>query len=96
MHYIEDPAGHLQIHWEPPTLESDELGSQNVNIDSRITHFMIYITTKESTIVYNASGTSFTFENDKIPCSLSFQVAVVNPAGVGEHSPLQTIDCEFA
>ena len=98
VHYIEDSAGHLQISWEPPTLVSDELGSQNVYIDSRITHFMIYITTKESTIVYNASGTYFIFENDKIPCSLSFQVAAVNPAGVGERSPLQnlTVDCEFA
>ena len=97
VHYIEDPAGHLQIHWEPPTLVSDELGSQNVKIDSRITHLMIYITTEESTIVYNASGTSFFFENDNVSCSLSFQVAAVNPAaGVGERSHLQTINCEFA
>ena len=95
MHYIEDPAGYLQIFWEPPTLFSDELGSQNVSIDSRITHFSIYITTKESTAVYNASGTSFTFENDNTSCSLSFQVAAMNPAGVGECSPPQIIDCEF-
>ena len=95
VHYIEDPAGHLLIFWEPPTLVSDELGSQNININSRITHFMIYITAKESTTVYNASGTSFTFENDNISCSLSFQVAAVNPAGVGERSPLQTVNCEF-
>ena len=98
MHYIEDPAGHIQIHWEPPTLVSDELGSQNVNIDSRITNFMIYVTTKESTIVSNASGTFFDSANNNISCSLSFQVAAVNPAGVGEHSPLQnlTVGCEFA
>ena len=93
--YVEDPAGYLQISWEPPTLVSDELGSKNVNIDSRITHFMIYMTTTESTIVYNASGTSFTIENDNIPCSLSFQVAAVNPAGTGERSPLQTVNCEL-
>ena len=102
MHYIEDPAGHLKILWEPPTLFSDEFESQNVSInlkrDARIIHYMIYITTEESIIVHNASGTYFIFENDNIPCSLSFQVAAVNPAGVGERSPLQnlTVDCEFA
>ena len=98
--YSEDPAGYLQIFWEPPTLVSDKLGSQNVSVDSRITHFTIYITTEESTIiqVYNASGTSFGIGIDKIPCSFWFQVAAVNPAGVGEHSPPQivTFDSEFA
>ena len=97
--YSEDPAGYLQIFWEPPTLAYDKLGSQNVRIDSRITHFEIYITTEESTIVqvYNASGTSFAIGIDKIPCSFWFQMAAVNPAGVGERSPPQnlTIDCEF-
>ena len=97
----EDPAaGHLQIFWEPPTLVSDKFGPQNVSIDSRITHFKIYITTEESTIVqiYNASGTSFSFENGNISCSFWFQVAAVNPAGVGERSPSQnlTFDCELA
>ena len=96
--YSEEPAGHLQIFWEPPTLVSDKLGSLHVSIDSRITHFEIYIITEESTIVqvYNASGTSFSFENGNISCSFWFQVAAVNPAGVGEHSPPQNLDCEFA
>jgi hypothetical protein len=97
---IEDPAGYLRISWEPPTLVSDEPGSQNVSVDCMITHFNIYITTEESTIVqvYNASGTSFAIGIDKIPCSFWFQVAAVNPAGVGERSPPQSItfDCEFA
>ena len=94
--YIEDPSGYLQISWEPPTLDSDQLDSQNISSkrDARIIHYKIYITTEESTIVqvYNASGT------DKIPCSFWFQVAVVNPAGVGERGPSQnlTFDCEFA
>ena len=105
VHYIiEEPAGHLKILWEPPTLFSDEFDhdSQNVSInlkrDARIIRYIIYITTKESTIVHNASGTSFTIENVNIPCSLSFQVAAVNPAGVGERSHLQNlaVDCEFA
>ena len=84
--YSEDPAGHQQIilFWEPPTLVSDELnrGSQNVRIDSKITHFEIYITIEESTIVqvYNASGTSLAIGIDKISCSFWFQVAAVNPA----------------
>ena len=99
--YSEDPAECLHIFWEPPTLVSDKLGSQNVSlrIDSRITHFEIYFTTKESTIVqvYNASGTSFAIGIDKIPSSIWFQVAVVNPAGVGERSPPQNLvfDREF-
>ena len=95
--YSKDPAGHLEIFWEPPTLVSD---SQNISIDSRITHFKVYITTEESTIVqvHNASGTSFLIGIDKIPCSFWFQVAAVNPAGVGEHSPPQnlTFDRELA
>ena len=96
VHYIEDPAGYFKVHWEPPTLVSDEFDSQNVSIDSRITHFIIYITVNESTTVYNASGTSFDFENDNLSCSLSFQVAAENPAGVGERSPLHTIHCELS
>ena len=98
MHSIEDPAGHLQIFWDPPTLFSDEPGSQNVSIDSRITHFILYIITNESTTDYNASWTNFTIEIYKIPCSFWFQVAAVNPAGVGECSPPQnsSLDCEFA
>ena len=101
VHYIEDPPGYLQILWEPPTLDSDELVLQNISIrrDARIIRYTIYITTEESTIVqvYYASGTSFAIGIDKIPCSFWFQVAAVNPAGVGERSSPQnlTFDCEF-
>ena len=50
VHYIEDPPGYLQILWEPPTLDSDELNLQNISIrrDARIMHYTIYITTEES------------------------------------------------
>ena len=101
VHYnnmIEDPAGYLQISWEPPTLASDELGFQNVSVDSRITHFIIYITNESTTTVtvYNASGTSFAIGTDEISCSFWFQVAAVNPAGVGERSSPQMFDGEFA
>ena len=103
VHYIEDSPGYLQILWEPPILDSqDELDLQNASIrrDARIICYIIYITTDESTIaqVYNASGTSFAIGIDKIPCSFWFQVAAVNPAGVGERSPPQnlTFDSEFA
>ena len=53
MHYIEDPSGYLQILWEPPTLDSDELNLQNISIrrDARIIRYTIYITTEESTIL---------------------------------------------
>ena len=104
MYYIEDPPGYLQILWEPPTLDSNELDLQNNSItirrDARIIRYTIYIATEESTIVqvYNASGTSFAIGIDKIPCSFWFQVAAVNPAGVGERSPTQNLSfsCEFA
>jgi hypothetical protein len=95
VHYIEDSANYLQILWEPPTLVSDEPSSQNVNVDSRITHFIIYITNDSTTIVYNASEASVTIGTDEISCSFWFQVAAVNPTGVGKHSPPQTFDCEF-
>ena len=95
VHDFEDCPGYLQILWEPPTLDSDELDSQNISVkrDARIIHYKIYITTEESTIVqvYNASGTSFAIGIDKIPCSYWFQVAAVNPAGVGERSPPQIL-----
>ena len=101
VHYnniIEDPAGliYLQISWEPPTLASDELGSQNISVDFRITHFIIYITNESTTTVYSASGTSFAIETDEISCNFWFQVAAVNPAGVGERSSPQIFDGEFA
>ena len=96
--YSEDPAGYQQLllFWEPPTLGSVKRGSQNIRIDSRITHFLIYISNGSTTTVYNASGTSFAIETDQITCSFWFQVAAVNPAGVGEHSPPLTFDCELA
>ena len=92
---LKDPPEYLQISWEPPTLASDELGFQNVSVNSRITHFIIYITNESTTTVYNAPGTSFAIGIDKIPCSFWFQVAAVNPAGVGERSPPQiaTFSC---
>jgi hypothetical protein len=100
VHYVEDPAGYLQISWGPPILVSDEPGSlmNVVSVDSRITHFIIYITDESTTTVYNASGTSFTIGTDEIPCNFWYQVAAVSPAGVGEHSPPQilTVDSELA
>ena len=103
MHYIKDSPGYLQILWEPPSLDSDELDLHNISIkrDARIIYYTIYIITEDlgSTIVqvYNASGTSFAIGIDKIPCSFWFQVAAVNPAGMGEHSLPQnlTFDSEF-
>ena len=99
VHYTADLPGCLQILWEPPTLDSDKLDLQNISIkrDARIIRYAIHITT-EIVQVYNASGTSFAIGIDKIPCSFWFQVAAVNPAGVGERSPPQnlTFDCEFA
>ena len=102
VHYIiEDPPGYLQILWKSPTLDSDELDLQNVSIrrDARIIHYTIFITTEESTIVqvYNASGISFSFEYGSISCGFWFQLAAVNPAGVGErsHRQILTFDCEF-
>ena len=107
MSYIrlnQDPTRQLQIIWEPPNLFSqskDDLGFQNVSIDSRITHYIISITTEDSMINYTTSQTSATvnieLDNTSIPCSrFSFQVAAVNQAGIGEHSPLQIVDREFA
>ena len=102
MHYIEDPPGDLQISWEPPSLDSDELDSQNISIkrDAKIICYTIYITTEESAAVqvYNASGTFFAIGIDNISCNFWFQVAAVNPAGMGERSPPQnlTFDREFA
>ena len=100
--YSEDPAGHLEILWEPPILDYDQLVLQNISImkDSRIIHYTVYISTEESTIVqvYNASGTYFAIAIDKIPCSFWFQVAAVNPGGMGECSSPQNLsfNCEFA
>ena len=96
---LQDPAGQLQklITWQQPTLFNYEFGSQIVSIDSRITHYLIYIAAEELIIVYNSSRTSFNInlQVDNISCSLSFQVAAVNPAGMGEPSPLQIVNCKL-
>ena len=96
----QSPTGQLQIIWEPPTLLSNELNNLQISVDCRITHYIICITVtmEESTVVsYNITGTLFTIEPDKlnVSCSLSFQVAAVNPAGMGEVSPPQDVDCEW-
>ena len=61
----QSPTGQLQIIWEPPTLLSNELELNNlqIRVDPRIIHYIIYIIMEESTVVsYNTSGTSFTIE----------------------------------
>ena len=91
----QSPTGQLQIMWEPPTLLSNKFNLQ-ISVDPRITHYIIYITMEESTVVsYNIPETFFTIEPDNVSCSLSFQVAAVNPAGMGEVSPPQDVDCEW-
>ena len=78
--------------WQPPTLFT----SQNVGVDSRITHYVVSIIS-EDTMIVNTSETletSFSPELDNVPCSFSFHVAAVNPAGIGEHSHPQYVDCE--
>ena len=91
----QSPTGQLQIMWEPLILLNNELNLQ-ISVDHRITHYIIYITMEESVVAsYNISGTFFTIEHDNVSCSLSFQVAAVNSAGMGEFSPPQDVDCEL-
>ena len=94
--YIEYNNQSTKIMWKPPTLLSDELSSQNVSIDSRITHYILSFTTEDSvTINHTSSETSFSIELNKLPCNLSFQVAAVNPVGVGEFSSPKFVECEL-
>ena len=77
--------------WQPPTL----FISQNVSVDSRITHYVISIISEDTKIIsIETPETSFSPELDNVSCSFSFQVAAVNPAGEGERNQLQIIDCE--
>ena len=83
--------------WRPPSLLLDEFGFQNVSIDSKITHYIVFMITEDSVVANSTSEIlSFSIKLDNISCRLSFQVAAVNPAGVGEPSPLQIINCKFA
>ena len=96
VHYISQaPTGQLQIMWEPPSLLLLSSESHNETIDSRITHYIVFITTEESVIVNSTSETFLNLELSNRSCNLSFQVAAVNPAGIGEPSPIQTVDCEL-
>ena len=77
--------------WQPPTLFTP----QNVSVDFRITHYVVSITSEGTTIIsIETPETSFSPELGNVSCRFSFQVAVVNPAGEGEHSQLKIIDCE--
>ena len=76
--------------WKPPNL----FGSQNVSIDSRITHYIVSIFSEDSMTTSNISGTSVSTDISNT-CYPSFQVVAVNPAGTGEPSPLQGVDCEL-
>ena len=95
MRYIgQDSAGQLQIMWEPPKAVN-ELVFRNINIDFRITHYIISIITEDLMTTRNISGTSFSIDISNMSCSLMFQVVVVNSAGMGEPSPSQVVDCEL-
>ena len=77
--------------WQPPTLFTP----QNVSVDSRITHYVVSIISENTMIIsIEAPETSFSPELDNVSCKFSFQVAAVNPAGIGEHSHLQNVECE--
>ena len=87
-------TGRLQIMWEPPTLLRSEFS--HINVEPRIIQYVLIITTGETVMVHNTSETSFNIELlDNSSCSLSFQVAAVNPAGMGEFSPPQDVDCKL-
>ena len=74
--------------WQPPTLFTP----QNVSVDSRITHYVVSIISENTMII--TPEASFSPELDNTSCRFSFEVAAVNPAGDGEHSQLQIIDCK--
>ena len=77
--------------WQPPTLFTP----QNVSVDSRITHYVVFIISEDTTIIsIDTPETSFSPELDNASCRFSFQVAAVNPAGEGECSQLQIVNCE--
>ena len=96
VHYISQaPTGQLQIMWEQPSLLLLSSESHNITIDSRITHYIVFVTTEESVIVNSISETFLNLEHGNISYNLSFQVAAVNSAGIGEPSPLQNVDCEL-
>ena len=87
-------TGWLQMMWEPPTLLRSELS--HINVEPRIIQYVLIIATEETVMVHNISETSFNFELlDNSSCSLSFKVAAVNPAGMGEFSPPQDVDCKL-
>ena len=92
VHYTsQGPGGRLQIMWQPPTLFTP----QNVSVDSRITHYVISIISEVTMIIsIETLETSFSPELDNVSCRFSFQVAAVNPAGIGEYSYPQNVDCE--
>ena len=90
-HTSQGPDGRLQMTWQPPTL----FAPQNVSVDSRITHYVVFIISEDAMIIsIETPEPSFSPELDNASCRFSFQVAAVNPAGEGEHSQLQIIDCK--
>ena len=80
--------------WQPPSLFT----SQNVSVDSRITHYIVSITSEDTAniSIVETPEISLRLDLDNESCRFSFQVAAVNPAGIGEHSHPQIINCEFA
>ena len=91
-HTSQGPGGKLQIMWQIPTLFTP----QNVSVDSRITHYVVSIISEDTKIIsIETSETSFSPDLDNISCKFSFHVAAVNPAGIGEHSRSQDVDCEY-
>ena len=89
-----------QLSWEPPVLLSEGHTPENVSTDPHIEGYFVYVSdtilmSGDVKEIYTSDTYLMNISSIIISCSFSVQVAAVNPAGVGQRSTKQTINCEL-
>ena len=89
-----------QLSWEPPLILSEGHSLENISTDPHIEGYFVYIS--DTKLMSGDVKEIFTSETHLVnitsiimSCSFSVQVAAVNPAGVGQRSTSQILNCEF-
>ena len=89
-----------QLSWEPPVLLSEGHTPENVSTDPHIEGYFVYVSdTKlmsgDVKEIFTSKTHLLNFSSIIMSYSFSVQVAAVNPAGIGQRSTKQILNCEF-
>ena len=89
-----------RLSWEPPVLLSEGHTLENVSTDPHIKGYFVYVSdiklmSGDVKEIFTSKTHLLSISSIIMSCSFSVQAAAVNPAGIGQRSTKQTLNCEF-